>query len=141
MFRKQLSLLRFDRRGNAAVEFALLLPFLSVAVTSLSDVANISMGASQMQTAIRASIQYVMDGGSDMSVAQQQGTNAWSGKPSDGSISVSEACECGTTAATCGTLCTDGSDPATYVTGTATGTLGGSFVKISKTVTQVVRVQ
>lgn len=126
--------------GTAAIEFALLLPILVVGVLFLSDAVTIGTGSSEMQSAVRASIQYAMNGGTDMSVARQQGLLAWDNEPSDATLSVTKACTCGASAGTCGTLCADGNDPATYITGVATGTLGGNVLSISKTVTESVRV-
>lgn len=126
--------------GTAAIEFALLLPILVVGVLFLSDAVTIGTGASEMQSAVRASIQYAMNGGTDMTVAKNQGVLAWADMPSDGTLSVTKACTCGASAGTCGTLCADGSDPATYITGVARGTLGGNVLSISKTVTESVRV-
>lgn len=126
--------------GTAAIEFALLLPVLVLGVLFLSDAVTIGTGSSEMQTAVRASIQYAMNGGTDMTVAKQQGILAWADKPSDGTLSLTKACTCGASAGVCGSLCADGSDPATYITGVATGTLGGNVLSISKTVTESVRV-
>ncbi len=130
-----------DASANAAIEFAFLLPVLVIGALTLSDTANIGMGASRMQSAVRASIQYAMNGGTDMTVAQTQGTQAWSNKPSNGTISVSESCVCGSGAGTCGVLCADGSVPSTYVTAVATATLGGSVLSVNKSVTESVRIQ
>lgn len=139
---KRAGITRFLRSkdGTAAIEFALLLPILTVGVLFLSDAVTIGTGASEMQSAVRASIQYAMNGGTDMTVAKNQGILAWADEPSDGNLTVTKACTCGASAGICGTLCADGSDPATYITGVATGTLGGNVLSISKTVTESVRV-
>jgi Flp pilus assembly protein TadG len=126
--------------GTAAIEFALLLPVLVIGVLFLSDAVTIGTGSSEMQSAVRASIQYAMNGGTDMTVAKQQGILAWADEPSNGTLTVTSACTCGASAGVCGTLCADGSDPATYVTSVATGTLGGNVLSINKTVTESVRV-
>ena len=129
------------RRGTAAIEFALVIPVLAIAAVSISDASTISTQSSAMQSAIRASIQYAMNGGGDMTVAQQTGVQAWSARPSDGTLSVSEACVCGGAAGTCGTLCADGSVPSTYVTAVAAGTVGGDVLSWHNSVTESVRVQ
>lgn len=131
----------FGDSGAAAIEFAFLLPVLTVGILSISDVANIAIGESQMQSAVRASIQYAMNGGTDMSVAQTQGTSAWSNKPPSGTLTVTKSCLCGSAAGTCGQLCADGSVPSTYVTAVASATLGGNVISTTKSVTESVRTQ
>lgn len=126
--------------GTAAIEFALLLPVLVLGVLLLSDTVTIGTGSSEMQSAVRASIQYAMNGGTDMTVAKNQGILAWANEPSDGTLTITKACTCGSSAGTCGTLCPDSSEPATYVTGVAKGTLGGNAISLYKTVTETVRI-
>ena len=130
-----------NKSGQSGLEFAFIVPALAVGVLFISDVANIAMGASQMQTAVRTSIQYAMNGGLDMSVAQAQGTQAWVNKPHDGTLSAAQSCKCASAGATCGALCPNGSVPWTYVTVVASGTLGGSMISQTKTVTESVRTQ
>jgi Flp pilus assembly protein TadG len=125
--------------GNAAIEFALAVPVLVIAVLGLYDVASIAIGAAEMETAVRASTQYAMNGGTDMTKAQTLGVSAWNGKPSGGTLTVSTACTCGSSAGTCGTLCPDTSVPQTWVTATAQAPLGTNFIKINDTVTQKIQ--
>lgn len=130
-----------ETAGTAAIEFSIIIPVFAIAAVTLSDASSIATGASKMQTAVRASIQYAMNGGTDMSAAKTQGINTWVDKPSGATMTVSEQCVCGGGAGTCGTLCADGSVPSTYVTAVAQATLGGDVIKISKNVTESVRVQ
>ncbi|HEY2032642.1 MAG TPA: hypothetical protein VGH02_03020 [Rhizomicrobium sp.] len=127
--------------GTSAVEFGLVLPLLAVAAVSISDASTISTQSSAMQSAVRASIQYAMNGGGDTSVAQQTGVQAWNNKPSDGTLLVSQSCVCGGAAGTCGTVCADGTVPSSYVTAVATGKVGGDVLSWHNTVTESVRVQ
>ncbi|MBI3676305.1 MAG: pilus assembly protein [Proteobacteria bacterium] len=127
------------RAGTSAVEFALIAPVLVIATMSISDATAIATGSSRMQTAIRAAIQYAMNGGTDMTAAQSLGVASWNGKPSSGTLSVATACTCGGSAGTCGVLCADGTVPYTYVTATATAPLGGDMYTLTKTVTETVR--
>jgi Flp pilus assembly protein TadG len=130
-----------DRSATAAIEFAMTVPALTAVVLGLSDTAQIGMQASEMQTAARASIQYVMNGGADLSVAKTQATQAWPDMPKDGAVTVTQACVCGAAAGTCGTVCTDGSVPGKYVTVVASATMGGDMYSYKKTVTESVRTQ
>ena len=129
------------RSGTSAIEFGFIAPVLVAIVITLPDVATIAAGIGEMQQAVRASVQYAMNGGTDMTVAQTQGTNAWDNMPSGGTLTASSACLCGSTAADCQTPCADNSAPAMYVTVTATGTLGGKVVTRNETVTEKVRVR
>jgi Flp pilus assembly protein TadG len=129
------------RSGTSAIEFAFIAPVLVAIVLTLPDVANIGAGVAEMQTAVRASVQYAMNGGTNMTTAQTQGVNAWDSKPGDGTLNASLACSCSGAAADCQTPCADNTAPAMYVTVTATGTLGGHVIQQSETVTEKVRVR
>jgi Flp pilus assembly protein TadG len=133
------------RRGAAAVEFAFIVPALTIVVITLADVTTIAAGMGEMQTAMRATVQYAMDGGTDMTVAKTQGLNAWNGKPSDGTMTTATSCTCGqfstSASASCTSICADETYPKEFVTVTASGTLGGSMIKKSETITEAVRIR
>jgi Flp pilus assembly protein TadG len=130
-----------DASGQSGLEFAFIVPALAVGILTISDVANIAMGASQMQTAVRTSIQYAMNGGSDMSVAQAQGVQAWANMPSSGTLSAAQSWKCGSGPGTQGQLCPDGSVPSSWVTVVASATFGGTVISQPKSVTESVRIQ
>jgi Flp pilus assembly pilin Flp len=130
-----------SKSATSAIEFGLIAPVLTAAVIGLSDASTIGIGTSKMQSAVRASIQYAMNGGADLDVAKTQGTQAWADKPSDAAMTVTQVCYCGGGAGTCGNVCIDGSVPARYITAVASGTLGGDMLKYKKTVTESVRIQ
>src|SRR5690348_16883296 len=102
--------------GIAATEFALVLPFLAAIVVTLPDLSQAASGVVGMESAVRASVQYAMGGGSDMTVAQNVGLQAWSVKPNNAQLTASESCLCNGAPGTCGQACTDGSTPLTYFT-------------------------
>jgi Flp pilus assembly protein TadG len=128
-------------RGTAAIEFAFIVPVLTLIVVTLADVATIAVGMGEMQTAARAAIQYAIAGGTDMTVAQTQGLNAWNSKPSNGAITATLACLCGTTPSDCQVLCADQSYPKEYITVSASGTLSGRMISKNESLTEVVRVR
>jgi Flp pilus assembly protein TadG len=130
-----------NESGTSAIEFASIVPMLAFGTIGISDVANMGMQASDMQGAVRASIQYVMNGGNDMTTAKTQGTQAWGSMPNGATINVTMSYFCGAGAGTPNTLCADGNVPTAYVTAVATGTLGGDIIHLTKTVTEKVRVQ
>jgi len=140
-FQTLLSRLKSSDAGVAAIEFAMILPILAVIVVCLPDVSQAVTGVIQMENAARASVQYAMGGGNDMTVAQTIGLRSWSSKPANAQLTASQACKCGGAAGTCGQLCADGTNPQTYFTVVASGTMGGSTVSFQKSVTRTVRVQ
>ena len=130
-----------SRRGTAAIEFAFIVPVLTLIVVTLADVATIAIDMGEMQTAVRAAIQYAIAGGTDMSVAQTQGLNAWNGEPADGAVTATTACLCAGAANDCQVLCADGTYPKEYITVSASGTLSGRMISKHETLSEVVRVR
>ena len=128
-------------KGNAALEFGLILPILSTIVITIADVTNIAVGTGEMQTAVRASVQYLMNGGTSTTTAQTMATNAWNNEPHSGTVSVSEACYCSGTVHSCTLLCSDNTTPQAYYTVTASATLGGTVISQNQTVTETVRIK
>jgi len=127
--------------GTAAIEFALIVPVLAIITLMMPDASDIVFGAMNMNMAVRSSIQYAMNTGTDMTAAQTIGTQNWVNKPSHATLIASTACTCGAGAGTCGQICGDGSQPQTYVTVTATATLGGMVYSLPLTTAQKVRVR
>lgn len=125
--------------GNAAVEFALILPVLSTIVITVADVSSIAVGTSEMQTAVRASVQYLMNGGTNTTTAQTMATNAWNNQPTGGTVTVTEACYCSGAYHSCTTLCSDNTSPQAYYAVIASATLGGNVISRAQTVTETVR--
>lgn len=138
---KILNQLWSGKGGNAAIEFGLILPIFSTIVITIADVSNIAVGTGEMQTAVRASVQYIMNGGTDTSIAQTAGINAWNNKPGNGAVNVTEACYCSGTSHACNTLCSDNTTPQAYYTVTATGTLGGGVISESQSASETVRMR
>jgi Flp pilus assembly protein TadG len=139
MSRKLVSKFIASHRGNAAVEFAIVVPLLAGIVVTVADVANIGTGVGEMNIAVRAAIQYAMNGGTDMMVAKNQALNAWQNEPSGGTMTVVQSCTCSGASHSCSTTCSDGSSPYVFVTATAKATFHGSMVTQSKTVTEKLR--
>ena len=133
---------RFARElhANAAIEFAIIVPVLAVVAVMISDASNVALGASHMESALRSSVQYAMNGGTDMSQAQTVGMLAWQGKPDGASLNVTSVCKCGAAGGDCDQICPDGSLPQTFVSATASAALGGSVIHLQKTLSETVRV-
>lgn len=129
-----------ESKGLAAMEFALIAPVLAVITILISDVSQAAVGAMNMEAAVRAGIQYAMNGGTNMSTARSASIQSWESRPSGSTLEASEICTCTSGTAVCGQACADSSTQKTFVTITATATLGGSVIRFGKTTTQTVRV-
>jgi len=136
-----LSKFRRDTRGTSAIEFAIISPVLIACVVALGDVNSVSFQAANMQTAVRAGIQYALKGGTTAATAQSQGDAAWTSKPTGGTLTATKVCTCAGTSHACDTLCTDYSQAQIYMTVTAVATIGGSYISFSKTASETVRVR
>lgn len=126
-------------RGNAALEFGLILPVLSAIVLTIADAASLTVGTGEMQTAVRASVQYLMNGGTNTTTAQTMATDAWNNEPQGATVNVTEACYCSGASHSCTTLCSNNSSPQAFYTVTASAKLGGNILNQTQTVTETVR--
>src|SRR6516164_1710357 len=81
--------------GAAAVEFALIVPILAVIAVMLPDTSDIVFGAMNMNMAVRSSIQYAMNSGSNMTTARAIGNQTWTNKPSGATLTAFTYCQCG----------------------------------------------
>jgi Flp pilus assembly protein TadG len=138
---RHLDALLRGEQGIAAVEFALISPVLVLMMLTLFDVSDMAVGSTNMQAAVRATTQYFINGQTDTTAAQTQGTNAWVSMPAGATLTATTACTCAGVGHACDVSCDDGTQPATFYTVTATATLGGSIVSSSKTYTETVRTQ
>lgn len=132
---------RRDISGTSAMEFGLIVPVLLTIVLTISDSTSLVVGTGEMQTAVRAAVQYAMNGGTNMTTAQNQGTQAWNNKPTGGTLSAAQACYCSGSSHSCATLCNDGTSPQMFISVTATASLGGSILNQNQTVTETIRVK
>lgn len=139
--RRWLPLFVISDKGTAAIEFALVVPVLAAMVLGISQVTDILVGSSHMETAVRAGIQYALNGGSDMTVAQNAGMQAWANPPANATLVASEYCTCAGGSASCTQTCSDGSVPYQYASITASAHLGGTVYNIDKTLTQTARIR
>ncbi|MBU6471947.1 MAG: pilus assembly protein [Alphaproteobacteria bacterium] len=130
-----------SRSGTSAVEFSLLAPAFATIVLGISQVSDLVVGATHMQAAVRTSIQYGLDGGTDMTAGAQLGLAAWQNKPGNATLMVSEYCTCNGTTTVCTQTCSDGAVPNEFVTATAAARLGGTIYYADKMLTETARVR
>lgn len=99
-----------DCRANAAVEFALLLPFLLFLIAGTIDLGLGFREKVKLQSALNSGMQHVMQtGGSDLATSRQ--VVAYSlGAASSAAIEIDAFCRCASKAVGCSTHCASGLD-------------------------------
>lgn len=128
-----------DASGTSAIEFGLIAPILLLLTIALYDINDMSYRTSNMQTAIRAGIQYTMNGGEDLTKAETVVNSAWTRKPADGNVVASASCKCAGNTQACNSTC--GVTMNKWVTITATGTIGGNYYSKVQTEAETVRIR
>jgi Flp pilus assembly protein TadG len=130
-----------DESGVSAVEFALTVPVLLISLLGVIDVGNVVYKRADMESALRAGIQYFMNGGEDLEIAEQVVNNSWSTKPEGVFVQAETFCMCGVVEHACNSLCDDGSYPESYHSLTATATFEGILMDDAYATEQSVRVR
>lgn len=130
-----------DRRGIAAVEFALVAPILIFVIIGINDVAQLITKQNDMHSGVSAAAEYIMRGGSDLPTAQTIGLSAWPSHSSSATMSAAKVCYCGSASGDCATLCPDQSVPTAYVTIAANDSYAGWYATTQISTSQKVRVR
>jgi Flp pilus assembly protein TadG len=130
-----------DRRGLAAMEFALIAPVLVTVLVLGVDGWLQGTQTSQVRAAMHTGSRYYETGGNDDTVAQTVALAAWTSKPADGVMSVARACTCGATPIACNTLCAGSNPPSAFITMSATATYSGLVHTHAISQSDVVRVR
>jgi len=130
-----------DQGGAAAVEFAVVAPFLAAVLAGVVQYAGMTMAFERMHDAVSSGAVYVMRGGSSATTIHDLTVSAWSTPPGDAAVTVTQACSCAGTVGTCSTLCADASYPQSFTTITATATYSGLWGSKAMSTTQTVRTQ
>lgn len=129
------------REGVSAVEFALVAPVLLISMLGVVDIGNVVYQRADMESALRAGIQYFMNGGDDLNKAETVVNQSWTTKPDSVTVVAEKYCMCGTVQHACNTLCDDDTYPDSYNRLTATATLQGILTDGNYNVQQSVRVR
>ena len=130
-----------DRSGVAAIEFAFIAPALIVGLVVVTDLSKMIMDRTDMQSAARSGIQYLINGGRNLENAKNISEAAWSTKPEDGEVITERYCICAGVVHSCTTLCADESIPESYSRIRLTGTLNGLWADTAQSANETVRVR
>ena len=130
-----------DRRGLAAMEFALIAPVIVAMLVFGVDGWLQGTQTSQVRTAMHTAARYYETGGNDDPTASAVALAAWVGKPGDASMSVVRSCTCGATPVACSTLCAGSNTPSAFITLTGGGTYSGLVHAHAISQSDVVRVR
>jgi len=127
--------------GAAMAEFALILPVLT-GLLMLGVEGWLHVTASgNLRGALQTGARYYEIGGTDDTTAQTLATSAWVRRPSDGAITLTRTCRCGTSVVACTSTCSDNSIPLTFIDLTGSGTFRGMMSTARMSEAQQVRVR
>lgn len=101
--------------GVSAIEFALIVPLLSVVFLGIISTWSYMRQDSNMRDAVEATAKYYIMGGTSDTQATTIAQSAWVSKPDGGTITVSRVCSCLGAVQSCaiGGVCSDNSVPHT----------------------------
>ena len=94
-----------------------------------------------MESALRSGIQYFMNGGDNLSRAEEVVNSSWTTKPAGVSIVAERVCLCGAVEHACNTLCEDATYPTSYNRLRAIAAFEGILVNNEYLAEQSVRVR
>jgi Flp pilus assembly protein TadG len=114
MKRFRLRSLAADQSGAAAVEFALVLPFMAAIVIGIATVAPLISAHHAMRDGVSAGSLYVMSGGRNATTIRDVTLAAWTGHTDSDTVTVTQYCTCGDVEGSCTTLCGNGVVPSGY---------------------------
>jgi Flp pilus assembly protein TadG len=130
-----------DRRGLAALEFALIAPLLMGLLILGTDGWMRTTQMSAMRSALQSATRYYQLGGADDPTAQTLAMQSWAHAPQDAAVTVTRSCTCGTAPALCSTLCAGSDPPSVYITLASSGTSTGLLQSHAMSQSEVLRVR
>lgn len=130
-----------NNRGNVAVEFALIAPVFVIMLIGVVDVGKLAMERSDMLAAARSGGQYFMAGGTDTTRAETIIKASWTGRPEDGSVSVTRVCTCAGALAACDQVCASGDVPISHARINLEAYVDGIFISQKFTSSDDVRLR
>ena len=114
--RKALGIVLRDRRGNMALEFALLLPAILILLGGIIEFGSAMYASSALESAARAGAHYAFEKGLDKSGIEQAVKSASTYPPQKLTVSSSMFCECAGVTVSCSSDCAGGYAPFKFVT-------------------------
>lgn len=141
MFKHMIKRFAQDESGVSAVEFALTVPVLLISLLGVVDIGNVVYQRADMESALRAGIQYFMNGGDDLAKAEQVVNASWTTKPEGVSVIAERFCMCGVTTHVCNALCDDDTYPMSFNRIRAIATFPGILMEDDHEAEQSVRVR
>ena len=104
-----------DKAGVAAVEFAMVLPFLCVALLGIADGWSYMTNSMSMRAGVKTAANLVMGGSTNDTATQAVAISSWEKRPADGQVTLSRIYKCGTTVVGAATLCSGPKVPSVFV--------------------------
>jgi Flp pilus assembly protein TadG len=132
-----------EEGGVAAVEMALILPFIaSFAVISI-NVWDVGMRKQDMRGALKLGAQYYMNGGQDDTASRAIALAQWNHKPATSDITITRSYYCpdATTVTNATTLCADNTVPQTLVLLHGSATTSTAMFSKTMTADEYVRIR
>jgi Flp pilus assembly protein TadG len=111
-----------DRSGVSATEFAIIAPVLLIIVLGIIDGWSYAASVLSARAAVKAGVNYVLQGGGETSTVQAVALAAWTNPPTDADVQAAQICYCSGASASCDVLCASGSPPTAVYHVVATGT-------------------
>lgn len=130
-----------DRKGLAAIEFAIVAPVLTVLIVGATDVGMLVYNRMDTTSSIQAGAQYFMAGGTDTNQALAAVKRSWTSMPQDTQLSVVKTCYCAEVVNLCTVNCSDGSLPVAYNIVSARLKYRGVLLENEYVISEAVRVR
>jgi Flp pilus assembly protein TadG len=105
-----------NEEGMSAIEFALVAPLLAAVLVGIVSSWDYMKQQQDMRDGVEAGAKYVVQGGRDTTKAHDIAMSAWTNKPVDADIEVTQLCTCNGASASCGSVCSDSTIPQSYIT-------------------------
>lgn len=105
-----------DRRGGAAVEFAIIAPVLGAILAVLVSVWGDATTVLRMRAAVHGGASYLRTPDADPALTRDVVIETWEEMPAGAEVSVETSCLCGEAVSGCAVLCPSGDPPGVYVT-------------------------
>ena len=116
-----------NENGTGAIELAFIAPFLALVLLGTISGWSYYQQNNYMRDGLEVAGKYFLQGGTSQATAVSIAKAAWSGKPADGTVAVNKTCICAGAAASCSSVCSDGSVPETHWTIEASSVFNDPF--------------